>query len=74
MMLNKPTWSKEKREWIAELVADIPWGILAFVTIAVLMVTHRIQRQGLDNVRALLPAGLLGVGHAIHTGSKHLRR
>jgi hypothetical protein len=41
----------------------------------VLIVTHRIPREDTDNVRALLAAaGLLGVGHAIHTGSKHLRR
>jgi hypothetical protein len=73
---NKPRFTKGERwEWVIEKVADIPWGIIVFVMIAVLMATHAIKAEDINNAKALLPAaGLLGVGHGLHTGSKHLRR
>ena len=65
------------RAWqlVVERITDVPWGILAFVVIVVLMFSHVISSDDLANAKALLPAaGLLGIGHGIHQGSKHLRR
>ncbi len=76
MTLNKPRWKQGERwESFIDHVADIPWGLIAFLIIAVLILWHVLRQQDIDNAKALLPAaGLLGVGHGLHTGSKHLRR
>ena len=62
-------WSR-----LVELVADVPWGILAFVGIILAMLFHWLTPEGVADAKALLPAaGLLGIGHGIHQGTKHLR-
>jgi hypothetical protein len=59
---NNPRFTKGERwEWVVEKVVDIPWGIIVFVLIAVLMATHAIKAEDINNAKALLPAaGLLG--------------
>ena len=71
-----PNWEKGQRwDCVIDKIADVPIGVLAFISIAALMACGVITGAQVDNAKALLTAaGLLGVGHAIHTGSKHLRR
>lgn len=62
-------------ECLIEKITDVPWGILAFLVIIVLMLFNLLSGTDLANAKALLPvAGLLGIGHGIHQGSKNLRR
>lgn len=53
-----------------EKIADIPWGVLGLIALIVLAATHQVDT---DELRAFATAaGLLGVGHGIHTGAKNL--
>jgi hypothetical protein len=53
-------------------IADIPWGVLGLIALIVLAVTHQVDA---DELRVFATAaGLLGVGHGIHTGAKNLAR
>jgi hypothetical protein len=60
--------TKWEQRWDA--LADVPWGMLLFAVVIVLAVLGVLHAE---DVRALgTAAGLLGVGHGIHTASKHL--
>jgi hypothetical protein len=55
---------------VIDKFVDIPWGILVLIALVIFMATHVFQA---DDVRAFATAaGLLGVGHGIHTGAKNL--
>jgi hypothetical protein len=56
---------------IIERVADVPWGIVTFVGLLVLLWAGAIDSEDLKALGTA--AGLLGVGHGIHMGSKHFR-
>jgi hypothetical protein len=61
-------------ECLVERIADVPWGIFAFLAILGLLLSNALNSEDVANAKALLPAaGLLGIGHGIHQGSKHLR-
>jgi hypothetical protein len=61
------TWDKT-----FDKIADIPWGVLGLITLIVLAAAHQVDT---DELRAFATAaGLLGVGHGIHTGAKNLAR
>jgi hypothetical protein len=62
------TWTPWERRWDA--VADVPWGLIAFAAIATLEVAGAIAAADVTTLGTA--AGLLGVGHGLHTGSKHL--
>lgn len=65
---NSDHWSNLERFW--DGFADIPWGLIAFVAIIVLLACGAFNAA---DVRALATAsGLFGVGHGIHTASKHI--
>lgn len=55
-----------------DTLADFPWGVLAFLLILGLTAVGIIG--GADARGLATAAGLLGIGHGIHTGSKNLRR
>lgn len=51
---------------------DVPWGVLILAAVVVLVAINEISGE---EARALATAaGLLGIGHGIHTGAKNLRR
>jgi hypothetical protein len=51
-------------ESLIEKITDVPWGILAFLVIIVLMLSNLLSGEDLANAKALRPvAGLLGIGH-----------
>ncbi len=53
-------------------IADIPWGVILVAGLLGLNLTHVLQS---DDIRAFAAAaGLLGVGHGIHTGAKSLAK
>ncbi|HEY3207302.1 MAG TPA: hypothetical protein VGJ58_10165 [Gaiellaceae bacterium] len=54
------------------LIADVPWGVIAFFTVLILLLTHRLRAGDITGLGTA--AGLLGVGHGIHIGAKHLSR
>ena len=57
-------WDKRIRQ-----VADIPWGVVVLIVLVVLAATRLLPSS--DDLRAFAAAaGLLGVGHGIHTGAK----
>jgi hypothetical protein len=64
--------TESKREQIFMAIADIPWGVLAFALVVLLVVTHEVKGEDLG--RLATAAGLLGVGHGIHTASRNIRR
>jgi len=55
-----------------DLIADVPWGVIAFFTVLILLLTHRLSADDITGLGTA--AGLLGVGHGIHIGAKHLSR
>jgi hypothetical protein len=62
-------------EWnwdlIFERIADIPWGVV-LIAIVIVKVNGTVPAE---EIRALATAGgLLGIGHGIHTGSKHFAK
>jgi hypothetical protein len=74
-MARLPKWLRI-REWpwdtIFERSADIPWGVLLLFVIVILMLKGSVHA---DDVRAFATAaGLFGLGHGIHTGSKHFAK
>jgi hypothetical protein len=51
---------------------DVPWGVVILAVVVVLVAINEISGE---EARALATAaGLLGIGHGIHTGAKNLRR
>jgi hypothetical protein len=64
-------WSAFWDEWI-DHIADIPWGVIAFFVVLILLLTGHLKAGDLTGLGSA--AGLLGVGHGIHLGAKHLAR
>jgi hypothetical protein len=63
-----------KWDWdqIFERIADIPWGVVLLITLVILVTSGRVQA---DAIRTFATAaGLFGIGHGIHTGSKHFAK
>jgi hypothetical protein len=55
--------------WI-DRIADVPWGLVILVLVGIGMLRGWLNAEDL---RAFVTAaGLFGVGHGIHTASKHL--
>lgn len=53
-------------------LADVPWGVLLLAIVIGLVACHVMSG---DDARGLAPAaGLLGIGHGIHSGARNLRR
>jgi hypothetical protein len=59
-------------EGSVDKVADVPWGLIAFAALVTLNALGHLSDDALTGLGAA--AGLLGLGHGIHTGTKHLRR
>jgi hypothetical protein len=57
--------------WI-DRIADIPWGVIAFIVVLILLLTHDLKADDITGLGTA--AGLLGVGHGIHLGAKSLGR
>jgi hypothetical protein len=58
-----------------ERVADIPWGVLLVVVLVVLLVIGKVKGNDIETIRALATsAGLLGIGHGLHSGAKHFAK
>jgi hypothetical protein len=51
-------------------VADIPWGVIAFFAILILVLAGALEPQDVTGLGTA--TGLLGVGHGLHLGAKHL--
>ena len=67
-----PTESPSKFERVVDRVSDVPWGLLVLIVLAVAMLFKYVNP---DDVRAFATAaGLLGVGHGIHTGAKNFAK
>jgi hypothetical protein len=67
-----PSKPLSKFERGVDLIADVPWGLLTLVGLAVAMSFEYVNP---DDVRAFATAaGLLGVGHGIHTGAKNFAK
>jgi hypothetical protein len=67
--MEKPreVWGNWEGLW--DRIADIHWGLVLFGVLVVLLLIGQING---DDVRGFsVAAGLLGVGHGIHTGTKH---
>jgi hypothetical protein len=59
-------------ERLLDRVADVPWGLLVLIVLVVLALFDQVHA---DDIRAFATAaGLLGVGHGIHTGAKNLAK
>ena len=53
-------------------LSDVPWGVLLLALVIGLVAFHVMSG---DDARGLATAaGLLGIGHGIHSGAKNLRR
>jgi hypothetical protein len=62
----------DKWDKFIDRVADIPWALIVLFVLALLLLFDLATGE---DVRAFATAaGLLGIGHGIHTGSKHLTR
>jgi hypothetical protein len=55
--------------WINH-IADVPWGVVAFLIVVVLRASKVIDDAALTGLGSA--AGLLGIGHGLHLGAKHL--
>jgi hypothetical protein len=55
--------------WI-DFIADVPWGVIAFFVVLILLLTDNLAPDDITGLGTA--AGLLGVGHGIHLGAKHL--
>ena len=62
---HKLTWDK-----LIGWVADIPWGVILLIFLVGSVVFGYLQEDDLKVFATA--AGLLGVGHGIHTGAKNL--
>jgi hypothetical protein len=65
---------KAPGDWDAWMyvIADVPWGVVAFFTVLILLLTDHLSGDDITGLGTA--AGLLGVGHGIHIGAKHLSR
>jgi hypothetical protein len=54
------------------IIADVPWGVIAFFTVLILLLTNQLEAADITGLGAA--AGLLGVGHGLHLGAKHISR
>ncbi|MFZ3566396.1 hypothetical protein ACOKM5_05420 [Streptomyces sp. BH097] len=51
-------------------IADIPWGLFAFVILLLCVTLHWLPTS--EATPLVTASGLIGIGHGIHTGTKHL--
>jgi hypothetical protein len=61
---------KKKASGILEVFVAIPWGLIVFLVLLVLMACTHLKGE---DVRALLQASaVFGLAHGVHGGAKHI--